>query len=364
MGIHLKSSRVEKANSMNRIDTQETILSRSWPVRTPPQKLLAIRLQALGDTVITLPYLQALKNILPATEFHFVTREEFADLPRNLNMFEKVYAVDGGSNIGQQFVSAAFLIPKLQKEKYELVIDLQRNLLTRTIRRMLFPRSFSEFDRFSLNSAGDRTRCAINKLGFAPLPEMLAKLELRENDRGLDKLKRAGYDPGKKLVVLNPAGNFITKSWPIESYRRFAEGWIERIDRSVQFLMLGVDRVREKSNYLEEKLGKTFINLVGKTTIPEAFIILRQAEVVISEDSGLMHMAWVAQVPVVALFGSSRSSWSKPLGLGSVCLDSSDLECGECLQPMCRFGDVHCLTRYSPEFVIETAKKLLARRGG
>src|SRR5450759_612598 len=357
MGILLKSSRGEKANSMNR--PQETILSRPWPDRIPPKKILAIRLQALGDTVITLPYLQALRNTLPATELHFVTREEFADLPRNVKMFEKVYAVEGGFDTRRQFMSAAFLIPRLRKEKYDVVIDLQRNLLTRTIRRILFPRSYSEFNRFSLNSAGDRTRATINKIGFTPLPEMLVRLDLRENDRGLDKLKRAGYDLGKKLVVLNPAGNFNTKSWPIESYRRFAQGWISTVDSSVQFLMLGVERLREKSNYLEEKLGKTVINLVGKTTISEAFNILRQAELVISEDSGLMHMAWVAQVPVVALFGSSRSSWSKPLGK-SVCLDSSDLECGECLQPTCRFGDVHFLTRYSPEFVIETARELLA----
>jgi ADP-heptose:LPS heptosyltransferase len=361
MGILLKSSRGEKANSMNRIDTHQTVLARPWPNRTAPKKLLAIRLQALGDTVITLPYLQALRSILPATEFHFVTREEFADLPRNMNIFHKVYPIEGGFDIWRQYMSAAFLVPRLQKEKYDVVIDLQRNLLTRTIRRILFPRSFSEFDRFSLNSAGDRTRATINKIGFTALPDMLVRLDLREHESGLDKLKKAGYDPGKKLIVLNPAGNFITKSWPIKNYRRFAEGWISTVNSSVQFLLLGMERMREKSNYLEQKLGKPVINLVGKTTISEAFNILRQAEIVVSEDSGLMHMAWVAQVPAVALFGSSRSSWSKPLGK-SVCLDSSDLECGECLQPICRFGDVHCLTRYSPEFVMETAQKLLARR--
>jgi ADP-heptose:LPS heptosyltransferase len=320
-------------------------------------------LQALGDTVITLPYLQALRSILPATEFHFVTREEFADIPRNVKMFDKVYAVNGGFDINRQFMSAAILIPRLQKEKYDVVIDLQRNFLTRTIRRLLFPRSFSEFDRFSLKSAGDRTRDTINKIGFTPLPDMLSRLDLREADRGLDKLKSAGYDPGRKLVVLNPAGNFITKSWPLESYQRFAEGWSNTVDSSVQFLILGVERLREKSNYLKAILGRTIIDLVGKTTLSEAFNILRQAELVLSEDSGLMHMAWVAQVPVVALFGSSRSSWSKPVG-NSVCLNSSDLECGECLQATCRFGDVNCLTRYSPEFVIETAKKLLTTRVG
>ncbi len=342
---------------MNR--SQETILSRPWPDRIPPKKLLAIRLQALGDTVITLPYLQALRIILPETEFHFLTREDFADLPRNLKMFDKVHVVEGGFDIRRQFVSAAILTPRLQIEKYDVVIDLQRNFLTRTIRRLLFPKSFSEFDRFSLHSAGDRTQATIDKIGFTHLPEMVVPLDLRDDDHGLEK---AGYDPGKKIVVLNPAGNFITKAWPIDNYRRLAEGWMSTVDSNVQFLILGVESLREKSKYLEDKLGKNIINLVGKTTISEAFNILRHTQIVISEDSGLMHMAWVAQVPVVALFGSSRSSWSKPIGTRSIYLDSSDLECGECLQPTCRFGDVHCLTRYSPEFVIATAQKLLAKR--
>ena len=129
-----------------------------------------------------------------------------------------------------------------------------------------------------------------------------------------------------------------------------------------KFLVLGTEQIREKANFLKKNLGDKLINLVGKTTPSEAFAILQKAELVVSEDSGLMHMAWVAQVPVVALFGSSRSAWSKPPGRWSVCLDSSDLDCGECLQPACRFGDVHCLSRYSTGFIVETARKLLEEK--
>ncbi len=76
-----------------------------------------------------------------------------------------------------------------------------------------------------------------------------------------------------------------------------------------------------------------------------------------------MHMAWVCGIPTLALFGSTRSDWSAPQGEHSLCLNSSDLECGNCLLEVCKYGDVHCLSRYTPEFVFEKSIGLLQRIG-
>ncbi len=101
------------------------------------------------------------------------------------------------------------------------------------------------------------------------------------------------------------------------------------------------------------------MNLAGQTTASQALAIVQAAQLVISEDCGLMHMAWVSGVPTLALFGSSRHDWSAPLGPHSRCLHSGDLPCGACMDASCRFGDVHCLTRYTPEFVVEQAEELV-----
>ena len=227
---------------------------------------------------------------------------------------------------------------------------------------MLQPKSFSEFDRFSPVSAGERTRLTINRLAIASLDENPKPVSLRDEIRGIHLLTASGYDPSEFLVVLNPAGSLITKSWPIENYIAFARLWKETANREVKFLVLGTETILAKARALKSGIGDGVIDLAGKTTPGEAFNIIRRANLVLSEDSGLMHMAWVAGAPTVALFGSSKSSWSRPLGTRSVCLDSSDLECGECLQPACRYGDVRCLTRYTPEFVAETARKLLTQQ--
>jgi len=274
-------------------------------------------------------------------------------------MFSAVHTIDGGRRRERQISSAIRLIPHLWKEHYDVVIDLQRNFLTRSIRRLLRPKSFSEFDRFSFSSAGERVRDTIVRLGFTSIASSPVPLQIREEQRGLEKLITANFDIKNKLIVLNPAGSFVTREWPLENYIQFSLHWKKEVDANAQFIILGAPSLKEKANFIKAKLGENLIDLVGSTTVSEAFNILRHANLVVSEDSGLMHMAWVAGVPVVALFGSTRSAWSRPLGDNSLCLNSSDLECGECLQAECRFGDTHCLTRYTPNLIVEAASKLL-----
>jgi len=159
--------------------------------------------------------------------------------------------------------------------------------------------------------------------------------------------------------VLNPAGCFATKNWPLMNYVEFANLWLRETRRPARFLILGVAAMADRARILKEHMGTHLIDLVNRTTPGEAFAILQQADLVVSEDSGLMHMAWVAGAPTLALFGSSRSDWSSPLGERSLCLGSADLPCGECMAADCRFGEVHCLARYTPEMVFEKAKSLL-----
>jgi heptosyltransferase II len=343
-------------------EKRESMLSVPWHSADPPKKILIIRLQALGDVVITLPYLQAFRASLPFAKFHFLTREEFSDIPDNIKMFEKVYRLGGGRDNKRQFMKAIPLVPLLRKENYDIVLDLQRNIVSRLLRIALHPRGYSEFDRFSDNSAGERNKSAIEKLRLNFISEPLPRVETRDEHRGINKLDSAKYNAGNRLIVLNPAGNFVTKNWPIENYARFAYGWIEQVDRDAQFLVLGTDTLRDKALFLKKLLGDKLIALIGETTQSEAYNILQKAELVVSEDSGLMHMAWVSRIPVIALFGSTKSVWSKPLGPWSVCLDSSDLECGECSQPICKFGDVRCLARQSPDSIIQKAAELLRRK--
>lgn len=334
------------------------IEKKQWFAPHPPGKILLIRLQALGDVVITLPYAQAIKDAVPSAAVDFLTRREVGGIPRELPFFRRVLEIGGGRNTKLQLLSLATLLPGLLRARYDVVIDLQNNRLSRIATRVLHVKACAEFDRFSPQPAGVRTLNTIERAGIGPIRPRF-DLRCRLSDRAREMLIAAGWKSGCQLVVLNPAGFFQSRNWPIDNYAAFARVWQERYEPQSQFVLLGDARLEEKATALASRLADRVINLVGLTTPEQAFAIIGMTNLVLSEDSGLMHMAWVSGVPTVALFGSSRSDWSRPLGPHSVCLDSSDLACGCCMLPTCKFGDNRCLTRYSPEHVAQRASELL-----
>lgn len=332
----------------------------SWNRAFPPRRILAIRLQAMGDLVITLPYLRYLKNTLSEdTELDLLTREETASIPQSIFLFDRVYALGGGRDLKKQLLSALFLIPGFLKNRYDLVIDLQNNAVSRFIRKMIFPPAWTAFDRFAPLPAGERTRQTIAAAGLGEnFP--CTSFRLRDDRVALSLLGEHGWSPAVELVVLNPAGAFETRNWDLPNYAGFAKLWQEEFPHT-RFLVMGLERIAGKAAWLKEQLGDRLIDLTGKTTPAVAFAIIQRVRFVLSEDSGLMHFAWVSGIPTLALFGSTRSDWSRPLGPHSLCLDSADLPCGNCMLEKCRYGDNHCLSRLSPEKVFEKAMTLMKK---
>jgi heptosyltransferase II len=336
------------------------ISSKAWRENKPPGKILVIRYQATGDLVITLPYLNDFKKEYPLTQMHLLCREEVSVIPQSLSLFEKIVAVGGGRNTKLQFFLTLLKLPFLIFQRYDVVIDLQNHCFSRIVRKVIGAKAWCAFDRISPNSAGDRTQNTINAIGLSPIG-LNTRFQQRMDDTLLiSKMKNAGWYGGK-LVGINPAGAFSTRHWPIENYVTLAKKWLED-ESDIQFVVTGLrNKIGEQVDYLKEQLGERIIDLTDVTNAAEAFALVRKMQLLITEDGGLMHMAWVQAVPTIALFGSSRSDWSAPQGDWSLCLNSSDLPCGDCLLEICKFGDVHCLTRYTPEFVLEQAQNLLSR---
>lgn len=337
------------------------IPAKPWQGNSAPRKVLAIRLQATGDVVITLPYLQQLRNSLPSgTRLDFLTREETESIPKSIQLFDRVYSIGGGGSSKKQLFYTSLLLPKLFIRRYDLIIDLQNNIISRIVRKSLLPKAWSAFDRFSPVAAGERTRLTIEAAGLGK-NFAFTHFKLKSEEGIENLLKESGMQHGNDLVILNPAGAFETRNWPLENYVKFSKLWLGKFPKT-QFVILGIDLIKQKADFLKNSLGHHLVNLVNKTTPAQAFAIIQRIKFVLSEDSGLMHMAWTSGIPTLALFGSTRSDWSRPLGDHTLFLDSSDLECGNCMQERCKYGDTHCLTRYSPEMVFEKAVSLISNK--
>ncbi|HXH83782.1 MAG TPA: glycosyltransferase family 9 protein [Candidatus Tectomicrobia bacterium] len=343
---------------------EERIAAQPWRGEHPPMRVLAIRLHALGDTVLTLPYLDALRRHSPPMRLDFLTRREVAEIPRSVVLFDRVFALAGGRDPRRQMLAALALAPWLRSRRYDVVIDLQRNRISRLVRRLLAPSAWSEFDRFSPRLAGERTRATIEAAGFS-LGDVRPELVLKDPDAGRRLLVAAGWDPSNKLVVLNPAGAFSGRNWPLASYAAFAKLWLERVSHATQFAILGLPQLAGKARELKRLLDDQLVDLVGRTSAVEAFAVLAGASLVLSEDSGLLHIAWVAGAPTLGLFGASRGDWSRPHGNYSDCiLACRGLESACLVDGRCHAAPPTCLERVPPEQVLDRARALAERVTG
>ncbi len=335
---------------------------RAWNKNWKPKRILVLRFHALGDIVITLPYLNSLKKQMPEAAICLLTRLEFSDLPKSLTLFDEVITFDDHRNGKFQFLRALTKLPLLWSRRYDIVLDLQTNRTSRTIRNLLYPAAWSEFDKVSHRPAAERTRACINQLCLCQVDLQNDFVQRVDPFSLTQKLRQQGWDNDDKIVTINPCGGFATRNWPIENYAQFCKLWLTRFPKT-QFLVMGTSPMRIKAAFLKEILGGHIIDLTGLTSQSEAFALIRMNHFVVTEDGGLMHMAWVQSVPTLALFGSTATYWSAPQGVRSVCLNSSDLPCGNCMLEVCRYGDNRCLTRYTPEFVFEKSVGLLSSLG-
>jgi heptosyltransferase-2 len=322
-----------------------------------PNRIVIIRLHAFGDTAITFPVLAALRRRLPGV------RLDVATDVRSAGLFAAHRDVDGV----RSFDTQRSKVPKglallgvalaLRRRPVPAVLDLQRNRWSLLLTRLLTPGAWVGFDRHAPRTALTRYLDAVEGLGLgrlSPVLEPHAREEALREARAY--LAIAGWDPSRPLVCLNPAGGWETKQWPLQ---RYAELGLRLAAEGCQLMALSAAPVPPRFLALREALGEKLFDFAGRTSPAVALALVSLASLVVSDDSGLMHLAWVQGVPTVALFGSSRSSWSRPEGPRSDGFYSEDLDCGACMQPVCGRGDLHCLTRVGVEDVLRKCLPVL-----
>lgn len=333
---------------------------RAWTKTQLPKRILAIRLQCLGDTFIALSYIQYLRQVLPAqTKIDFLGREEYHDLPSNLILFDEVFSLKGGNKIRNQLLGLLPHFFKFRSNKYDVVLDLQNNIVSNVVRRLINPECYVRFDRFSANHACVRTINTINNAGFIKVKEG-SDYAFKNAERGKKILKEHGWK-GERLILFNPGGAFSNRNWPVQNYISLATQITQMYGHSVKFLVLGTEKIRDKALEIKNKLGEQVIVLINQTSITDAFAIVQEITLSVTEDGGLMHMSYLSKKKTIGLIGSSRSDWTNPKMAHTFFFTSDDLECGNCMLATCKYATDACMTRISPTQVFEKALHFLPK---
>lgn len=334
----------------------------------PIRKILIIRLHAVGDTAISIPACNFIKRNYPGYEQHFLTTAITAGLVGSFGIFSKVFDIGPGfenseteyNGLSKKFkrlVSSVKTGLKLRKNKYDIVIDLQNNKFSRVVRKLTAAKRHSEFEKYTEKSHSERVMDTFNSAGFKNVTNDFS-LDVEEQQRKICReiLLNNGWDGIKKVILINPAGLYETRKWGMENYLGLSQ---LLINNGYTVLISGTEKIKNISAELKSQLGKDLIDIAGITTLKEIPGILSHISGAVSDDSGLFHIAWAMGIPGVLLLGATRSDWTCQPGEHTVCLNSSDLECGNCMRETCKWGDTRCLKRYKPEEVFNKLAGLM-----
>ncbi|HEX6829132.1 MAG TPA: lipopolysaccharide heptosyltransferase II, partial [Burkholderiales bacterium] len=183
-----------------------------------------------------------------------------------------------------------------------------------------------------------------------PLQRPLPRPSLHvSEERRRQTLSRLGLPAGEPLAVLCPGAEYgPAKRWPAEYYAALAG---RLADRGHTVWAVGSPKDAEVGAEIERLAAGRCLNLCGRTSLADVIDILAGAALVVTNDSGLMHIAAALDRPMLALYGSSSPGFTPPLSERAQVL-RLDLPCSPCFQRECPLGHFDCMRRLTPDQVL------------
>jgi heptosyltransferase-2 len=337
------------------------------------KRILVAQTGFIGDVVLTTPLLQALKARLKPEFLAVLSTPEGAELLRDSGLVDVVITFDkrakdkgwrgfarlGRSLQGHGFTHALAPHKSLRTGVLLAICRIPHRTGFRESPARLFYHSTVSPNR-SLHAAG-RILSLASALGIEPTGQERLVLRSQEKAGGASKiLGEIGCDGQTPLFGIQPGSIWKTKRWVATGYGKVAKEIRERYGGRA--LILGGEKDKPIAAGILEHAGKEVIDLVGKTSLSDLMGILRRLKVLITNDSGPMHMAVALGVPVVAVFCSTtRDLGFYPYTNRAVVVEKnlSCRPCGPHGGQRCPVGTEECMRGIRPDEVLRAVDLLL-----
>lgn len=278
------------------------------------KKVLIIRFSSIGDIVLTSPVVRCLKKQINA-EIHFLTKTSFRSVVETNPYIDRVFAI-------KQQISE--VLPILKAEKYDYLIDLHRNLRSLRVKLALAGIRHYSFDKLNLEKwllvqlkvnqmppvhIVDRYLETVNVLNikndgagldyFIPAEDEVDTDHFLKSQGGSIQVLSEGSIPLIAYTALVIGAAHATKRLPQE---RIIE-WCKKINGAV--ILLGGPDDAERGAFIAGEAGEQVINACGKLRLHQSASVVRQARLVITHDTGLMHIAAAFKKPIWSVWGNT-----------------------------------------------------------
>ena len=265
------------------------------------RKILIIRFSSIGDIVLTSPIIRAIKQQLTAPEVHFLTKNSFIPVLEHNPYIDKIIGIDH---------KVAEVRKKLLAENYEFVIDLHHNFRSWQVTRLLH----TSYNRFPKLNRQKWLKVHFHRFRLPDIHivdryfEAAAPLAVKNDGQGLDFFlpeSGAGLPHGVPPEFSNNyigcviGGKHNTKILPAEKVIDL----IQNLNYPV--ILLGGKEDFQRGEIIEKASAGKAWNACGKYSLLESAALVKHASVIISNDTGLMHVAAAFKKPIVSVWGNT-----------------------------------------------------------
>lgn len=324
-------------------------------------KFLIIRFSSIGDIVLTTPVIRGLKDQVEESEIHFLTKPQYADILSSNPYIEQVHVLD------ENFQRTIY---ELKQEQFDYVIDLHNNL--RSIRVKNFLRRVS----FTVNKINFKKYLAVRFKQIHKLPPVhivdrymntIKLFDVKDDGKGLDYFIPEKDKVDLKEIDKNLTGKFLglvigakhnTKKMPAEKLKNLC-----------RYLKMPVVLIGGKEDFeTGEKIkneSPAIINICGKYSVNQSASVIEQASLIVSHDTGMMHIAAALKKNIISIWGNTIPEFGMhPYfpGNNSEIIEIKGLKCRPCSKigyDKCPKKHFRCMNDIDEKMLAEKVNNLL-----
>jgi lipopolysaccharide heptosyltransferase I len=336
-------------------------------------KILILKPSSLGDVVHSLPVLRLLKRHLPQSAIYWWIESALAplleddpDLSGLIRFERRVWAAP------RNWVRLVRSIAWMRSQQFDWVIDLQSLARSAAVAWLANGKLLLGLDDSREGARGyydivvrrpsftthavDWYLRVLEPLGV-PANESFEWLPPRRE--AAESVRRKWPIANRVWVLLQPGARWLNKRWPVEFYSDLLLR-LANCRADLQFAILGGAEDRDLGKTLAAAAPARCLDLTGQLSLPEMVEWIRLGQIMVSNDTGPMHVATALGKPVVALFGPTEPRRTGPYRQLQHVLQLQ-LPCVPCLRSTCSFSKpLECLRALSPERVCDVVRKRLA----
>ncbi|NBU52166.1 MAG: glycosyltransferase family 9 protein [Chitinophagia bacterium] len=323
------------------------------------KKILVIRFNAIGDIVLTSPVVKALA--ISGHEVHYLCKKTFSSLIDSNPHVSKTWFLD---------TDWTKLVAELKSEGFDCVLDLHNTLRSNKLRKALGLKSYAlKKDRWNdmfitrFQFARNQRRHIVERFMDAASELLDGAYETNPEFYFPGGKSYLGIDlPGEAYVCLAVSTAHRTKNIPLHNLKAV----IKNLDAHI-ILIGGPDDREVTKILLEDASNDRLIDYAGKLSIDESAYVISKSELLITGDTGMMHIAAALDIPVAAVFGSTHPILGYTPYYGSkavnhAIIQNEELSCRPCTRQgreSCPKGHFKCMKGISVDKIVSTVEALL-----